>query len=132
MKKIFILLASTFLLTGCIESMVAIGGGASNGKVLQSSLQSAVSYGVKQTTGKTPLGHALNYVKKNDTQKKKDLCASFVDKKALGICLMVKKRIISKQAMIIEKDYSNQPSKELTSTLQSSINERSKVKYLDQ
>ena len=131
MKKIFILLASTFLLTGCIESMVAIGGGASNGKVLQSSLQSAASYGIKQTTGKTPLGHALNYVKKNDTPEKKDLCSSFVDKKTLEICLMVKKRIISKQAMIIEKDYSNQPSKELTSTLQSSINERYKVKYLD-
>ena len=131
MKKIFILLASTFLLTGCIESIVAIGGGASNGKVLQSSLQSAVSYGVKKSTGKTPLGHALNYVKINNTPEEKDPCSSFVDKKALEICLMVKKRIISKQVKIIEKDYSNQPSKELTSTLQSSINERSKVKYLD-
>ena len=73
MKKIFILLASTFLLTGCIESIVAIGGGASNGKVLQSSLQSAVSYGVKKSTGKTPLGHALNYVKINNTDALKEV-----------------------------------------------------------
>ena len=48
MKKIFILLASMFLLVGCIESVAVIGGGATNGKLVQSSLQSAASYGVKK------------------------------------------------------------------------------------
>ena len=48
MKKIFILLTSMFLLVGCIESMALIGGGATNGKILQSSLQSGVSYEVKK------------------------------------------------------------------------------------
>ncbi len=85
-----------FLLVGCIESMAVLSGGAVNGKLAQSSVQTIASYGVKKTTGKTPLGHALNYVKKNDTPEKKDLCSSFVDKKTLEICLMVKKRIISK------------------------------------
>ena len=44
MKKIFILLTSMFLLVGCIESMALISGGAVNGKLVQSSLQSVASY----------------------------------------------------------------------------------------
>ena len=132
MKKIFILLTSMFLLVGCIESFVVIGGSASNGKVVQSSLQSAASYGVKKKTGKTPIRHALNFVNKKTTSKKKDSCSSFVDKKELEICLMVEKRIISKQAKIKEKESSNNTSKELTLSLQSSINNQSKIKYLDQ
>ena len=132
MKKIFILLTSMFLLVGCIESLVVIGGSASNGKVIQSSLQSAASYGVKKKTGKTPIRHALNFVNKKTTSKKKDSCSSFVDKKELEICLMAEKRIISKQAKIKEKESSNNTSKELTLSLQSSINNQSKIKYLDQ
>ena len=38
MKKIFILLISMFLLVGCIESVVVMGGGAANGKLMQSSI----------------------------------------------------------------------------------------------
>mgnify|MGYP006085497949 CR=1 FL=1 len=48
MKKIFILLTSMFLLAGCIESVVVLGGGATNGKIVQSSIQSAASYGMKK------------------------------------------------------------------------------------
>ena len=63
MKKITILLSSMFLLAGCIESVALLGPatGATNGKIVQSSLKSAVSYGVKKTTGKTPIGHALAF-----------------------------------------------------------------------
>jgi len=132
MKKIFILLTSMFLLVGCVESIAVLGGGYSNGKLVQSSLQSTASYGIKKRTGKTPIGHALNYFKGNNTIKEKDSCASFINKKDLEICLMVEKRKISKQAKIREKKSSNNPSKELTSSLQSSINDRSKIKYLDQ
>tara|TARA_B110000285_G_C14962962_1_gene532600 strand:- start:528 stop:995 length:468 start_codon:yes stop_codon:yes gene_type:complete len=132
MKKIFILLASMFLLVGCVESVALIGGGASNGKAFQSSLQSLASYGVKKHTGKTPLKHALNYIKNNKTLEKKDSCSSFVDKKELEICIMVEKRLISNKAKINKKKYFNKPSKELTSSLQSSINKKSKIQYLDQ
>jgi hypothetical protein len=45
---------------------------------------------------------------------------------------MLEKRIISKQVKIEEKKYSNKPSQQLTSSLQFSINEKSKIKYLDQ
>ena len=53
-----------FLLNGCAESVALLGttvGGASSGKVVQSSIHSAVSYGIKKQTGLTPLGHALSY-----------------------------------------------------------------------
>ena len=130
MKKIFILLASMFLLSGCIESLVTIGGGAANGKLSQSSLQSAASYGVKKTTGKTPIGHAINLVKKENSKENKS-CSTFDNKKDLELCLMLEKRISSMQAKVEEKKYLNKTSKELTSSLQFSINEKSKIKYLD-
>jgi len=131
MKKIFILLTSMFLLVGCIESVAVIGGGAANGKLVQSSLQSVASYGVKKKTGKSPMGHVINLAKKNKTLEKKNSCSSFVSKKELEICLMVEKRIILRQAKIKKKNFSNKSLKELTSSLRHSINEKSKVKYLD-
>ncbi len=131
MKRIFILLTSMFLLVGCIESLVTIGGGATSGKMVQSSLHSAASYGIKKVTGKTPIGHAVSYVKKDKTLEKNNSCSSFINKKELEICLMVEKRIISKQDKAKSKISYDKPSKELTSSLQSSINEKSKIKYLD-
>ena len=131
MKRIFILLTSMFLLVGCVESVAVIGTGAANGKVVQSSLQSGASYGVKKITGKTPLNHVISYAKKNSNQKKNDPCLSFANKKDLELCLMVEKKIISKQVKIEEKKSSYIPSKELTSSLQFSINEKFKIKYLD-
>ena len=131
MRKIFILLVSMLLLVGCVESVAVIGTGAANGKVVQSSIQSGASYGVKKITGKTPLNHAVSYAKKNIKKEKKNSCSSFADKKDLELCLTVEKKIISKQIKIEEKKSSNKPSKEFTSSLQSSIDKKSKIKYLD-
>jgi len=131
MRKIFILLVSMLLLVGCVESVAVIGTGAANGKVVQSSIQSGASYGVKKITGKTPLNHAVSYAKKKTNIKKKNSCSSFADKKDLELCLTVEKKIISKQIKIEEKKSSNKPSKEFTSSLQSSIDKKSKIKYLD-
>ena len=61
MKKILVLLSTIFLLNGCAESLALLGTSTSNGKILQSSLNSAVSYGVKKQTGKTPLEHVVAY-----------------------------------------------------------------------
>jgi hypothetical protein len=44
---------------------------------------------------------------------------------------MVEKKIISKQIKTEKKNSFNKPSKKLTSSLQLSINEKSKIKYLD-
>ena len=61
MKKILGLLITLFLLNGCAESVALLGTGASNGKIVQSSFNSVISYGVKKQTGKTPIEHAIAY-----------------------------------------------------------------------
>ena len=76
MKKILSLLAILFLLNGCAESIALLGpatSSAGSGKITHSAFSSAVSYGVKQQTGKSPTQHALNYVKKIILRKKKIL-----------------------------------------------------------
>ena len=105
MKKIFILLVSMFSLTGCAESLALFGPvtGASNGRIVQSSLKEAVSYGIKKTTGKTPLGHALAYVKEKNPEKKKEPCVSFIEKTNSEICAVIKKQISSTRTTIKEK-----------------------------
>ena len=71
MKKILLLLSTIFLLNGCAESLALLGPGASNGRFVQSSLNSAISYGIKKQTGKTPLEHAIAYVEEKNPQRKK-------------------------------------------------------------
>ena len=131
MKKIFILLTSTFLLVGCIESVVVIGSGAANGKLMQSSIQSGASYGIKKKTGKSPLQHTISYTKKKKPQAIEEPCSSFINKKDLEICLMAKERIISNHTKIKEKKFLEKHLQKSTSYLQSSIDEKSKIKYLD-
>ena len=74
MKKIFGLLIALLFLNGCAESIALLGTSASNGRVLQSSLNSAISYGVKKQTGKTPLEHAVAYAEEKNPHKKKEPC----------------------------------------------------------
>ena len=61
MGKIFGLLFALLLLSGCAETVALLSTGASNGKIAQSSLNTALSYSVKKQTGKTPLEHAIAY-----------------------------------------------------------------------
>jgi hypothetical protein len=74
MKKAFFFIITLFFLNGCAESVALLGtsvGGASSGKVLQSSLTSSISLGVKHKTGKTPVGHVLSYVEEKNPERKK-------------------------------------------------------------
>ena len=103
MKKILILLSSVFLLNGCAESLALLGTGTSNGKILQSSLNSAVSYGVKKQTGKTPLEHAIAYAEEKNPERKKETCISSFEITKSEFCTIVKKQIKSKSTAVIEK-----------------------------
>jgi len=106
MKKIFFLFSLVFLLNGCLESVALLGttaGGASSGKIVQSSLHSAASYGIKKQTGKTPLGHALAYAEKNNPEKKKETCISFIEKTRSEFCTIAKKKISLTNRVIKEK-----------------------------
>ena len=76
MKKIFFLLSILLLLNGCAESIALIGTSTSKGKIVQSSLNSVISYGVKKQTGKSPLEHAKAYADKKNLDKKQILLTS--------------------------------------------------------
>ena len=96
MKKIFGLLITLLLLNGCAESVALLGtsaGGASSGKLLQSSLYSAISYGVKKQTGKTPLEHALAYAEEKNPEKKQETCISFIERTRSEFCTILNKQI---------------------------------------
>ena len=103
MKKILLLLSSIFLLNGCAESLALLGPGASNGKFVQSSLNSAVSYGVKKQTGKTPLEHAIAYVQEKNPDRKKETCISSFEITRSEFCTIVKKQIKLKSTAVVEK-----------------------------
>ena len=133
MRKIFGLLIVLFLLNGCAESVALLGssvGGASKGKVLQSSLNSAISLGVKQQTGKSPLEHAIAYAEEKNPDKKKEPCLSFLEKTNSEICAIVKKQMDLTKSKILNKRR-NKPLKDLTSSLQLNIDRSSKTNYLD-
>ena len=103
MKKILILLSTIFLLNGCAESLALLGTGTSNGKIFQSSLNSAISYGVKKQTGKTPLEHAIAYAEEKNPERKKETCISSFEITRSEFCTIVKKQIKSKSTELMGK-----------------------------
>ena len=133
MGKIFVLLTTMLLLNGCAESVALLGtsaGSASNGKMLQSSINSAISYGIKQQTGKGPIQHVIAYAEKINPEKEKEPCLSFVEKTNSEICAVVKKQINITKSKIINET-SDASLEDLASSLQPSIDKNSQIKYLD-
>ena len=103
MKKILLLLSTIFLLNGCAESLALLGPGASNGRFVQSGLNSAISYGVKKQTGKTPLEHAIAYAEEKNPERKKETCISSIEITRSEFCTIVKKQIKLKSSAMVEK-----------------------------
>ncbi len=103
MRKIILLLSTILLLNGCAESIALLGSGASNGKIVQSSLNSAISYGIKKQTGKTPLEHAIAYAEEINPERKKETCISHFEITRSEFCTIVKKQVKFKSSKIIEK-----------------------------
>ena len=103
MKKILFLFMSFLFLNGCAESIALLGSGASNGRIVQSSLNSAISYGIKKQTGKTPLEHAIAYAEEKNPERKKETCISSIEITRSEFCTIVKKQIKVKSTEIIEK-----------------------------
>ena len=103
MKKILILFSTIFLLNGCAESLALLGTSTSNGKILQSSLNSALSYGIKKHTGKTPIEHAIAYAEEKNPERKKEKCISSFEITRSEFCTIVKKQIKLKSTAMIDK-----------------------------
>ena len=102
MKKILLLSSTIFLLNGCAESLALLGSGASNGRLVQSSLNSVISYGVKKQTGKTPLEHAIAYAEEKNPERKKETCICSFEITKSEFCTIVKKQIKLKSTAMIE------------------------------
>jgi hypothetical protein len=96
MRKIILGLTSLIFLTGCAETVALFGPASSafgGGNVLQSSVSSAVSYSVKKKTGKSPIQHAVNYAEKNNPNRKKEKCISFLEATSSEACTIAKKKV---------------------------------------
>ena len=103
MKKILLLLSTIFLLNGCAESLALLGPGASNGRFVQSSLNSAISYGVKKQTGKTPLEHVIAYAETKNPERKKETCISSFEITRSEFCTIAKKQISLTNTVLAKK-----------------------------
>jgi hypothetical protein len=106
MKKIFVLLTSITLLTGCVETVALLGPASSlvgGGNVVHSSISSAASYGIKKTTGKSPMQHALAYAEEKNPNKKKEKCLSFAKQTKSEACYIAKKQISSVKKSAVKK-----------------------------
>ncbi len=70
MRKLNGLLILLFLLSGCFETSLVVGPaiGGAQGKLAQSSISTAFSYGIKYKTGKYPIQHILKQKKRKGSQ----------------------------------------------------------------
>ena len=133
MKKIFGFLLGLTLLTGCAESLALLGPtstAVTGGNIAQSALSSAVNYGVKKQTGKSPMEHAMAYAEEINPEKKKEPCLSFAEKTNSEICVIVKKQLELTKSKILMRS-KEKSIKDLTSSLKPNINKKFKIKYLD-
>ena len=132
MKKTLISLLFLFLLNSCAESIALLGTGASNGRIVQSSLNSAISYGLKTHTGKTPLEHAIAYAEKKNPDKKEDTCISSIERTRSEFCAVAKKQISLTTIALKEKTskiIKNNP-KEITTSLIAAAKETSLIENI--
>ena len=122
MKKVLIPLSLLFLLNSCAESIALLSTSASNGKIVQSSFNSAISYGLKKQTGKTPLEHAIAYAEKKNPDEKEDTCISSIERTRSEFCAVAKKQIslttitLKEKTSKIIKNYPKEAAKSLLTT----------------
>ena len=113
MKKIFISLTLTILVTGCAETVAFLGPAstaAGGGNLARSTFTSVVDYGIKKSTGKSSIEHAIGFAEKHNPEREKVKCVNFLEITETEVCSILKKRV---------------------SELKSQINKSSKIKILD-
>ena len=96
MKKTLSLIITFIFFSGCAESMAILGPASTSiggGNVAQSALSSAVSYGVKKQTGKSPMEHAFAYAEKHNPENKKVKCVNFLEITETEVCSVLKNRV---------------------------------------
>ena len=100
MRKLIGLLISLFLLSGCFESSLVVGPviGGAQGKLAHSSVSTALSYGIKQKTGKYPIQHILKQKKEKVVKT-----VSLMEEKALTTTNKIKHNLVKKPELRLVK-----------------------------
>ena len=100
MRKLTGLLILLFLLSGCFESTLVVGPAISGaqGKLTQSSISTALSYGVKYKTGKYPIQHLLK-----NTKEKAVKTVSLMEEKVLTTTNKIKHNLVKKPELRLVK-----------------------------
>ena len=106
MRKLIGLLILLFLLSGCFESSLVIGPviGGAQGKMAQSSVSSALSYGIKHKTGKSPIQHILK--RKKEKKEKTVKTVSLMEEKVLTTTNEIKHNLVKKpEVKLVKANY---------------------------
>ena len=113
MKKILVSLTLTVFLNGCGGTLAFLGPAstaAGGGNLARSSFTSVVDYGIKRSTGKSSIEHAIGFAEKHNPDREKKKCVNFLEVTETEVCSILKKRV---------------------SELKSKIDKNSKIKFLD-
>ncbi len=106
MKKTLSLIFIFLFLNACAESMALLGPASTSsitgGNIIQSASSSAISYGVKKKTGKSPMEHIITYAEKHNPERKKSKCISFLESTESELCEILKKNISDTKNKIIK------------------------------
>ena len=106
MRKLIGLLISLFLLSGCFESSLVIGPaiGGAQGKLAQSSMSTALSYGIKHKTGKSPIQHILK--QKKEKKEKTVKTVSLMEERVLTTTNEIKHNFVKKpEVKLVKANY---------------------------
>ena len=100
MRKLNGLLILLFLLSGCFETSLVVGPaiGGAQGKLAQSSISTAFSYGIKYKTGKYPIQHILKQKKEKVVKT-----VSLMEEKALTTTNKIKHNLVKKPEVKLVK-----------------------------
>ena len=74
LKKILVSITLTVFLNGCGGTLAFLGPAstaAGGGNLARSSFTSVVDYGIKRSTGKSSIEHAMGFAEKHNPDKKK-------------------------------------------------------------
>ncbi len=106
MRKLISLLILLFLLSGCFESSLVIGPaiGGAQGKLAQSSMSTALSYGIKHKTGKSPIQHILK--QKKEKKEKTVKTVSLMEERVLTTTNEIKHNFVKKpEVRLVKANY---------------------------
>ena len=73
MKKVIFVVIATVFLNGCFQVLALVApaaSGVATGNIYQSAISYSLSYGVKQTTGKTIIENVIDMNEQSKTKKK--------------------------------------------------------------